>query len=326
MGAAATAKDRATAEEPAMINDRQMRQMHALFHAHGWADRADILELLTVRVGHPVEHRNELTLTEAADVIAWLEAEPRYATPANLDRLRAAFPADAIGKLPRSTCKACSDAPRGQTCARHEMVWDCRQCRGNHTEQSIHLDYVGHADVTARLLEVDPFWSWRPWTPEELNGLPPDMRGAGIWIHLTVLGISRPGFGDADGKRGGNAAKEAIGDALRNAAMRFGVALELWAKGDREWASQGGAGSHGGSQADSAAPYDGPSTAELLAELERIAVSQDTDLAGITAKWRDQHGKLAVETLPNIDPWNIAPLLDQVKAYIEKQQTENQPA
>lgn len=31
---------------------------------------------------------------------------------------------------------------------------------------------------------------------------------------------------------GGDAVKEVIGDALRNAAMRFGAALDLWHKGD----------------------------------------------------------------------------------------------
>jgi hypothetical protein len=43
--------------------------------------------------------------------------------------------------------------------------------------------------------------------------------------------VSRLGYGDAQGKTGPNATKERIGDALRNAAMRFGAALDLWHKG-----------------------------------------------------------------------------------------------
>jgi hypothetical protein len=39
-----------------------------------------------------------------------------------------------------------------------------------------------------------------------------------------VCGVTRIGVGD------GKNAKERIGDAIRNAAMRFGVALDLWAK------------------------------------------------------------------------------------------------
>lgn len=52
-----------------------------------------------------------------------------------------------------------------------------------------------------------------------------------MWIRLTVCGVTRLGYGDAQGKTGGDAMKERIGDALRNAAMRFGAALDLWHKG-----------------------------------------------------------------------------------------------
>ena len=44
--------------------------------------------------------------------------------------------------------------------------------------------------------------------------------------------LTRIGYGDAGQKKGGDAMKERIGDALRNAAMRFGAALELWHKGE----------------------------------------------------------------------------------------------
>ena len=53
-----------------------------------------------------------------------------------------------------------------------------------------------------------------------------------MWIKLTVCGVTRLGYGDAQGKSGGDAMKERIGDALRNAAMRFGAALDLWHKGE----------------------------------------------------------------------------------------------
>jgi hypothetical protein len=54
----------------------------------------------------------------------------------------------------------------------------------------------------------------------------------GLWIKLTVADHTRLGYGHAEGKTGGDAIKEVIGDALRNAAMRFGAALDLWHKGD----------------------------------------------------------------------------------------------
>lgn len=86
------------------------------------------------------------------------------------------------------------------------------------------LDYVGHAATTDRLLQVDPSWTWEPMALDG-DGLPL-IRGGELWIRLTVCGVTRPGVGD------GKSTKEMIGDAIRNAAMRFGVALDLWAKED----------------------------------------------------------------------------------------------
>ncbi|WP_146231832.1 hypothetical protein [Lentzea atacamensis] len=62
------------------------------------------------------------------------------------------------------------------------------------------------------------------------SGLPLLDENSGLWIRLTIGGKTLPGYGDAPGKRGGNAVKEAIGDALRNAGQSFGVALDLWKK------------------------------------------------------------------------------------------------
>lgn len=95
----------------------------------------------------------------------------------------------------------------------------------------IFLDFVGHAHLTARLLDVDPLWSWEPFGVDE-HGLPALDEHGGLWIHLTVCGVTRPGYGDPGRSIGANGVKEAIGDALRNAGMRFGIALQLWAKGD----------------------------------------------------------------------------------------------
>jgi hypothetical protein len=95
----------------------------------------------------------------------------------------------------------------------------------------VRLEYVGHAATTDRLLQVDPDWTWAPVAHDE-RGLPRLDEHGGLWISLTVCGVTRLGYGDAAGKKGPNSVKEAIGDAIRNAAMRFGVALDLWAKED----------------------------------------------------------------------------------------------
>ena len=110
----------------------------------------------------------------------------------------------------------------------------CPECDGYHGLPAMHLDYVGHAALTDRLLDTDPLWSWEPvgFTPE---GLPALDRNGGLWIKLTVCGTTRLGYGNAaesEYKEIGSRQKEVIGDALRNAAMRFGAALELWHKGE----------------------------------------------------------------------------------------------
>ena len=141
--------------------------------------------------------------------------------------MRTPFPAHQISKLPKET-KAQIDERKAD---RNKMVFNCPVCGGHHHKNAVHLDYVGHAALTDRLLDVDVAWNWEP-VAFNSDGLPAFDRTGGLWIRLTVNGVTRLGYGCADGKSGGDAIKEIIGDALRNAAMRFGAALDLWHKGD----------------------------------------------------------------------------------------------
>ncbi len=101
------------------------------------------------------------------------------------------------------------------------------------------LDYVGHADVTDRLLTVDPAWSWEWGVNDPQTGLPSKALSLtlegdewALWMALTVCGSTKRdvGYASADTPE---ALKHAISDALRRCAMRFGVALDLWEKDDR---------------------------------------------------------------------------------------------
>lgn len=138
--------------------------------------------------------------------------------PTGLALLRVPFPPHQISKLPKPTSR---DAKKGK----------CDVCGGWHGLPAVHLDYVGHAALTDRLLDADPMWTWEPLAMNE-SGLPVMDPMGGMWIRLTVCGVTRLGYGHAGEKTGGDAIKEVIGDALRNAAMRFGAALDLWHKGD----------------------------------------------------------------------------------------------
>lgn len=152
----------------------------------------------------------------------------------NIDQaklLRKEFDIKEIGLKPQVNCKACTNAarqagvaPRDKHCDRHQ-VQTCNVCNNWITTGHVHLDFVGHAAATDRLLQVDPEWTWEPMgkTPAGTPSLDTD---GNLWIWLTVAGVTRPGCGD------GPNMKEKIGDAIRNAAMRFGVALDLWTKQD----------------------------------------------------------------------------------------------
>lgn len=136
----------------------------------------------------------------------------------SLKKMREPFPGNQVSLLPKPTKK---DNQKGR----------CQECGGYHGLPAVHIKYVGHAALTDRLLDVDPLWNWEPVSVDE-NGFPVVDDFGGMWIRLTICGVTRLGYGDSGGKKGADANKERIGDALRNAAMRFGAALDLWHKGD----------------------------------------------------------------------------------------------
>lgn len=147
-----------------------------------------------------------------------------------LAKLREPFPAHHISKLPKET-KSQADARKAD---KSLIVWKCQVCGGAHHKDAVHLDYVGHAALTDRLLDTDMAWNWEPVAFDD-RGLPAFDQQGGLWIRLTVHGVTRLGYGSAAHKphmEVGAREKEVIGDALRNAAMRFGAALDLWHKGD----------------------------------------------------------------------------------------------
>lgn len=149
------------------------------------------------------------------------------ALASGLGLLREPVPEHLISKLPKGT--------KAQNQCDNAMKKWCNVCGTRHHPDIRHLDYVGHAAATHRLLDADLHWSWEPVAFDQTTGLPKFDASGGLWIRLTVCGVTRLGYGNADGKPGADAGareKEVIGDAIRNAAMRFGLALDLWSKAD----------------------------------------------------------------------------------------------
>lgn len=158
-------------------------------------------------------------------------AAPKEVPLSGLALLRSPFPDHQISKLPKETKRQADDRRKEQDAGRWPAK--CGVCGGLHHKNAVHLDYVGHAALTDRLLDCDPEWSWEP--AAFRDGLPAFDGSGGLWIKLTVCGVTRLGYGHAAAKPQmdpGSREKEVIGDALRNAAMRFGAALDLWHKGD----------------------------------------------------------------------------------------------
>ena len=90
------------------------------------------------------------------------------------------------------------------------------------TDKRPALDYVNHAHVTNRLNQYAPDWSY---TLDEMF-----TQGGECWVRgtMTIYGSSRVEFGK------GKNPLEAMSHFIRRAAMRFGVATDLWAKEDFE--------------------------------------------------------------------------------------------
>ena len=109
----------------------------------------------------------------------------------------------------------------------------CNVCGGYHKAGAVHLDYVGHADLTRALIEIDPLWDWEPlaFTDAGLPLISERKTQLVLWGRMRLLGTSRLCVGSCDvGKS--DAEKELIGDLLRNGGMRFGVFGSLWSKTD----------------------------------------------------------------------------------------------
>lgn len=188
--------------------------------------------------------------------------------PEQMDALRKPFPRSAIGRMNRG--------------------------------QGVVLDYVGHAAVTQRLLEVDPSWSWEP-LAVGADGLPAFDPVGGLWIRLTVCGTTRLGYGDAQGKKGPNAVKECIGDAIRNAAMRFGVALDLWAKeniadtGGRVESTDGAGASDDDASGPGQPDADHPAPSEAARDAAHASRAGNRDAGGMSPAQRGRLFALMAE-------------------------------
>jgi hypothetical protein len=152
----------------------------------------------------------------------------------------------------------------------------------------VKLDFVGHADITRILIEIDPYWSWEPcgWT----NGRPAIHVENGIatmWGWLTVHGKELLGVGSVKADKV-DLDKELIGDFLRNASMRFGISLNLWTK--NQWSDLDG---------DKPAPKPAP---RVVPQSKPVEPALDPDLP-LTDQQIEAFNKACTEA--NLNPMTI---------------------
>lgn len=193
---------------------------------------------------------------------------------------------------------------------------------GTIPRNGINLAYVSHADITRILIEVDPLWSWQP--IEWVNGRPAihvENGTATMWGTLTLLGKSMIGVGSVRADKQDHE-KEIVGDFLRNAAMRFGIAISLWSKQD--WSDNTTITSLPAAQAkraDQAKPYvqnhpaKGVPSPKVVQEFMNDSEPTPQEIAEIAAAF-------GATTVENITPIKAAPsggkASDKQKGLISK--------
>jgi hypothetical protein len=205
-----------------------------------------------------------------------------------------------ISLLPKTSCGDCS---KGR-CQKHTKA-KCKTCGAWISTAHIHLDFVGHAEVTLILTRVDPMWSWEPRAWDEDGG--PRYRRSGnlleLWGTLTVLGKTLPCVGTCEASKA-EAAKELIGDLLRNGAMRFGIGTGLWSKveaADREHAYE----QEDAKLAPAAEPSSEPKPARSKNQRQTVRarrVAEEAVDAGAGGQLEDEAAALAAARHRDDDP------------------------
>lgn len=124
--------------------------------------------------------------------------------------LRAPFPPEQIGKLPKGK--------------ERDPKSDCGICGGFHGQGMFHLDYIGHAWINERLNEYGGDWVLEVgdfmFSDDDL-----------VWVRGTLIigGVKRHEVGCADPRKT-EWPKMLYSDTLTRCAMRFGIGLALWQK------------------------------------------------------------------------------------------------
>lgn len=236
--------------------------------------------------------------------------DPQFAALAAVPAKYAQPDPSTLAKLPKPTKR---DNPKGK----------CDVCGGYHGLPAVHLDYMGHADITLALIDVDPCWTWEPVAIDPETGGPVIATQGNrlvMWGWLIVHGVRRLCVGTCETSKG-DPEKELIGDLLRNGAMRFGIATKLWSKSDS--ADPAGSGATGGYERRPARRTPQHTQTEptehqraARAVIDRVRALDDDGKAALK-EWADGRS-LAVPALVADEKWLefVEERLDQMEAGV----------
>ena len=219
------------------------------------------------------------------------------------EKLRAKFPPEQIGKLPKPTKK---ENPKG----------NCQVCGGYHGLPAIHLDFVGHAHVTERIISVDPDYEFGPVL--DINKRPIKSEDGSVLYFLTILGSTKYEWGD------GPNMKEISSDAIRRCAMRFGIALDLWAKeplahedSEPESAARSAPAAQG--RVERAAPQPPPKKTTTSQQQKIAIAAADADI-DTQLRYRITRLLFGVTSSKDVNRGDVTRLLEAFKAFQESPQ------
>jgi hypothetical protein len=177
-------------------------------------------------------------------------------------------------------------------------------------KNGVQLSYVGHAEITKALSEVDAKWSWEPVLGAD--GLPAIRTQHGkimrrdkdpllvemstMWGKLTLNGVTRWAVGSVESHKP-DLDKELVSDFLRNAAMRFGIALGLWMKDTAPAKPRMTTSTSAGSDVVTERPANAPSDKQLW----------------LVKKLHKDAGKLPPHNLGSMDKYEVSRLIEALK-------------
>jgi ERF superfamily protein len=273
-------------DDPGKITSGQQRELHALLRDHGISGDKAVHAYLDTWLAEQgleaIESRADLPARTAAAVIRHLHESPPVTY--------------APGGLVAALVAIQKDLP---TVAKTKTARVPMRAGGEYT-----YTYADLADVTAAALPLltSHQIAWVCWPRQTANGAGYELVGE----LLHVNGESRQGALPLHGND-----PQVLGGALTYyRRYLLGSMLGIVTDDDPDArATRGGA--------PATRQWDGPSTMELLAQMDTDAAAVGMTYEEVTASFRTAAGGIPVEDLDAMDPWELAPYAEKVHARAE---------